>query len=173
MATRIVLAMHGMPANDFPDDEVVELVRLHRIVEIAVDHVNADMKKRYRELDSKVRNWKRTPDNDPFWASSRRLADELRNATGLEVHVGFNEFCSPTLENAIDSAASAGAKRVIVVTPMMTPGGEHSEEDIPEAISSAKRRFEGVEFIYAWPFPIEDVVVFLTDQISKFQHLEI
>jgi hypothetical protein len=27
---------------------------------------------------------------------------------------------------------------VIVVTPMMTPGGEHSEEDFPEAISSAK-----------------------------------
>ncbi len=66
MTTRIVLAMHGMPAKDFPEDEVVELVRLHRIIENAVDHVSADMKKRYCELDSKVRNWKRTPDNDAF-----------------------------------------------------------------------------------------------------------
>jgi len=91
----------------------------------------------------------------------------------LDVSIGFNEFCEPSLEDALDSAASAGAKRVIVVTPMMTPGGEHSEEDIPEAISSAKRRFEGVEFIYAWPFSIEDVVAFLTSQISRFQHSNI
>ncbi|MHA2140617.1 MAG: sirohydrochlorin chelatase [Candidatus Thorarchaeota archaeon] len=169
MITRIVLAMHGMPANDFPEDEVVELVKLHRMIEKAGDHPPAEMRVRYEQLDQKVRNWKRTTDNDPFWASSRVLADELETATGFEVFVGFNEFCGPSLEEAIDAAAGGDSERVIVVTPMMTPGGEHSEEDIPEAISSAKRRFKSVEFVYAWPFPTADVASFLARQIDKFQ----
>jgi hypothetical protein len=93
MATRIVLAMHGMPAKDLPEDKVVELVRLHRIIENTGDHISADMKKCNYELDFKVWNWKGTPENDPFWASSRRIAVELENATGLEVLIVFNEFC--------------------------------------------------------------------------------
>ncbi|MHA2020834.1 MAG: CbiX/SirB N-terminal domain-containing protein [Candidatus Thorarchaeota archaeon] len=168
MTTRIVLAMHGMPANDFPDDEVVELVKLHRMIENAVNHVSAEMRTRFEQLDYKVRNWKRTPENDPFWASSRNLAEELRKTTGFDVFIGFNEFCAPSLEDAINNAASDGATRVIVVTPMMTPGGEHSEEDIPDAISAARSRFDEVEFIYAWPFPTADVVAFLTSQVRKF-----
>jgi sirohydrochlorin cobaltochelatase len=168
MTTRIVLAMHGMPAKDFPEDEVIELVKLHRIMDKAGNHAPSDMRHRYTQLDHKIRNWKRTPENDPFWASSIALAEEMQAATGFDVIVGFNEFCGPSLENAIDAAASAGATKVIVVTPMMTPGGEHSEEDIPEAISSAKSRYEGVEFIYAWPFPTTDVVSFLASQIRKF-----
>jgi sirohydrochlorin cobaltochelatase len=157
-----------MPAKDFPEEEVVELVKLHRIIEKAGEHAPAELRTRFTQLDYKVRNWERTPENDPFWASSGKLADELQLATGVEVVVGFNEFCKPSVEEALESAASGGTKKVIVVTPMMTPGGEHSEEDIPDAISSARSQFEGVEFIYAWPFPIEDVVTFLAKQIDKF-----
>jgi sirohydrochlorin cobaltochelatase len=170
MVTRIVLAMHGMPAKDFPEEEVMELVKLHRIIGKAGDYVPAEMRDRFTRLDGKVRNWERTPDTDPFWASSRKLAKELQKSTGFEVIVGFNEFCAPNLEEALDKAAREDVKRVIVVTPMMTPGGEHSEEDIPEAISAARRRFSEVEFIYAWPFPAPDVVSFLSNQIRKFDN---
>ena len=149
-------------------EEVVELVKLHRMIENAGIHVPAEMRTRFTQLDHKVRNWTRTSDNDPFWAASRRLAEELQTATGFEVVVGFNEFCAPNLEDAFNKAASAGATRVIVVTPMMTPGGEHSEEDIPEAISAARSRFDEVEFIYAWPFLTADVVDFLKSQIRKY-----
>ncbi|MHA1925545.1 MAG: sirohydrochlorin chelatase [Candidatus Thorarchaeota archaeon] len=168
MTTRIVLAMHGMPPKDFPEDEVVDLVKLHRIIENTGDQAPAEMRIRFKQLDDKIRNWNRTPENDPFWASSKRLAENLQTATGFEVVVGFNEFCAPSLEAAINEAAGSGAARVIVVTPMMTPGGEHSEDDIPEAISAAKNRFDEVEFIYAWPFPTADVVSFLLSQIRKF-----
>ncbi|MFW9803487.1 MAG: sirohydrochlorin chelatase [Candidatus Thorarchaeota archaeon] len=168
MTTRIVLAMHGMPPKDFPEEEVAELIRLHRIIEKAGDHAQAEMRVRFAQLDSRVRNWERTSENDPFWASSLKLAEELQEATGFEVVVGFNEFCAPNLDEAIDTAARSNAERVVIVTPMMTPGGEHSEEDIPEAILAAKSRFDGVEFIYAWPFPRSDVVSFLTSQIQEF-----
>ena len=163
------MAMHGMPAKDFPEDEVVELVKLHRIIEKAGDQTPADMRTRFAQLDDKVRNWERTPENDPFWAASRELAKELQTATGFEVVVGFNEFCAPNLDEALDIAASNGTRTVIIVTPMMTPGGDHSEEDIPEAITAARIRFDEVEFIYAWPFPTSDIVSFLTRQIRKFQ----
>lgn len=160
--------MHGMPPKDFPEEEIIELVKLHRMIERAGDRAPAEMQSRFTLLDDKIRNWKRTPENDPFWASSRILGEELQTASGFEVVVGFNEFCAPSLEDAINNAARAGAAKVIVVTPMMTPGGEHSEEDIPEAMSEAKRRFGEVEFVYAWPFPTSDVVSFLTNQIRKF-----
>ena len=168
MTTRIVLAMHGMPPTDFPEEEVVELVKLHRIIEKAGGHAPAEIRARLALLDNKVRTWERTSDNDPFWTSSHKLAEELQEATGFEVIVGFNEFCGPDLDEALDRAVSDDVTRVIIITPMMTPGGEHSEEDIPESISAARTRFDGVEFIYAWPFPITDVVAFLTNQIRKF-----
>lgn len=172
MTTRIVLAMHGMPPRDFSDDELMELVKLHRMIEKLGHRAPLEMRNRFDELDSKIRNWLRTGENDPFWAASNALAKELQSASGFNVVVGYNEFCGPNLTEALDAAAGNGAKRVVVVTPMMTPGGEHSEEDIPAAILSARERFVDVEFIYAWPFPLEDVASFLTHQITKFENVE-
>ena len=164
--------MHGMPPNDFSEEEILELVKLHRIVEKLGGRAPPEIRRRYHELDSKIRDWDRNPENDPFWAASNTLAKELESSTGFEVVVGYNEFCGPSLDKALDAAAGKSATKVIVITPMMTPGGEHSEDDIPAAISSAKERFEEVEFIYAWPFPVEDVVSFLTHQISKFENTD-
>jgi sirohydrochlorin ferrochelatase len=71
------------------------------------------------------------------------------------------------MTEALELAASGGTERVLIVTPMMTPGGEHSEHDIPEVIDQARKRFTHVEFQYIWPFPIEDIVSFLSSQIKK------
>ena len=81
--------------------------------------------------------------------------------------VGFNEFCNPTLEKTLDTAVANGAEKIIVITPMMTPGGEHSEIEIPAIIKRAQERSPGVEILYAWPFEIAEVAKFLTSQIEK------
>jgi sirohydrochlorin cobaltochelatase len=86
----------------------------------------------------------------------------------LEVIVGFNEFCAPTLEEALDRAAARRPQKIIVATPMMTPGGEHSARDIPAAIGQVRERHPGVEIVYAWPFPVRDVARFLASQVSRF-----
>jgi len=91
----------------------------------------------------------------------------LQKATGNEVIVGFNEFCNPTLDDALNAAVSKGAQRLIVVTPMMTPGGGHSEVEIPAAIKRAQEQHPGVEIHYAWPFDLADVSEFLAAQIDK------
>jgi sirohydrochlorin cobaltochelatase len=115
-----------------------------------------------------MRRWPRTPENDPFHAGSHRLAERLRRATGLEVIVAFNEFCGPSVEEALGQAASNGAGRIVAITPMMTPGGEHSEVDIPNAIERARRNHPQVEFAYAWPFDEEEIAGFLAAQVNRF-----
>lgn len=126
-----------------------------------------DLRLRYHELEAKVKDWPRTAENDPFYAGSLELAEELQKASGLQVILGFNEFCAPSLDEAFAEAASQAAEKVIVLTPMMTRGGEHSAVEIPEAIRRAQTKYPGKIFVYAWPFPTEDVAAFLASQAKK------
>jgi len=162
----VVLAMHGAPALDFPKKELSEFFTLHA----RVGHsggVPENLRRRFDELDARIRNWPRTGGNDPFYTGSVELAEQLRRESGLEVILGFNEFCSPSLTEALDRAAGS-AQKILVITPMMTRGGEHSAVDIPEAIRAAGERHPGKNIIYVWPFPTEDIARFLAGQISRF-----
>jgi len=168
MSTTIVLAMHGAPPSDFPGDELAEFFGLHMRLEHGGPggEQHARLEARYVELEEKVRRWPRTLRNDPFHAASLELARRLEEATGSRVVVGFNEFCAPTLGEALAEAAGV-AQRVVVVTPMMTRGGEHSEHDIPVAIAKARAAHPDVEFLYVWPFDTTDVAGFLAEQIER------
>jgi sirohydrochlorin cobaltochelatase len=128
----------------------------------------AALGRRYAELDARIRAWPRTSENDPFYVASQALAKELERATGYDVILGFNEFCAPGVDEALDRAAARGPDRVIIITPMVTPGGEHSEVDIPLAISRARDRHRGIGFVYAWPFEIGRTAQFLAAQIALF-----
>jgi sirohydrochlorin cobaltochelatase len=136
-------------------------------LERAAGPVRGVIERLHGRLDARIRTWPRTPENDPFHAASHALAAQLGRETGCEVIVGFNEFCAPGLDEALDEAVARGAERVSVVTPMMTPGGEHAEEDIPAAIGRASERHSGVAFAYAWPFEVADVARFLAAQIAR------
>lgn len=163
----LVLAMHGAPPTDFPREEISELFMLHGQLAHAPAARRATIEQRYAELDAKIRAWPRTPQNDPFWAASLELGAHLAQAAGCEVLVGFNEFCAPSLDETLDQAAVQGATEIVVVTPMMTRGGEHSEIEIPSAIEQAAGRHPGISFRYVWPFETGDVAQFLASQITK------
>lgn len=164
----IVLAMHGAPPRDFPREEMSEFMTLHARIGHAPGPDAAPLQPRYKDLEAKMRTWPRTGQNDPFYAGSQDLAKQLRTESGLEVIIGFNEFCAPTLEEAMDGAAARQAEKIIVITPMMTRGGEHSAIDIPEAIRRAQQKFPDQKIVYAWPFPTEDIAHFLSSQITRF-----
>ncbi len=165
----IVLAMHGAPPNDLPRRELHQLVSLH--MQLASKEIpgpeRRKMESRYAELDAIVRTWPRTERNDPFYAGAQVMGTRLSEETGLEVLVGFNEFCAPSLDQTLNQAASRGADKVIVVTPMLTPGGDHAEKDIPAAVEKAKKRHKNVDFVYAWPFEIGRVAKFLAQQVKS------
>ena len=166
MKTVIVLAMHGIPPKGFPEMEIAEMFRLHMQLEHMPIDDNNSILRRYYELDSKVRNWPRTPENDPYWIASNDLAKLLEEKTNSPVVVGFNEFCSPSIEEAIDMAAKKQPERIVVVTPMMTRGGEHSEVDIPKAISMAREKYTTINIVYAWPFDSNEIASLLMKQIN-------
>jgi sirohydrochlorin cobaltochelatase len=145
MRVTLVLAMHGAPPSDFPPLESGEYFRLRQQLERKGGPELAPAEARYRELEGKMRDWPRSTENDPFCLASHELGHALAGATGREVFVGFNEFCGPSLDQALDRAARH-AQRVIVMTPMMTRGGEHAEIEIPEAIGRAQERHPDVDF---------------------------
>jgi len=168
MKAVIVLAMHGAPPLDLPPGDLAEFMNL----ESRMGHLRragqAAIGRRQSELENKIRNWPRTPRNDAFHAGSQALAVELRRASGRKVILGFNEFCAPSLDEALDLAAGQGAEKILVVTPMMTRGGGHAESDIPAAIERARDRHPGEKFVYAWPFRASEVAVFLASHLDNF-----
>jgi sirohydrochlorin cobaltochelatase len=128
--TVVLLAMHGVPPRDFPPAEMTEFFGLHARFEAGGHGMAPALLQRYRDLEARLRTWPRTSANDPFHAASIELAARLGREMGLETIVGFNEFCGPSLDEAFAEVAAHGAGRVIVVTPMLTQGGEHAERMI-------------------------------------------
>jgi len=168
MKTVIVLAAHGSPPRDMPRAELAEFFTLHaRLESSPVSHSPA-LESRYEELADQVKRWPRTPQNDPFHAATYELARKLGAETGLEVEVGFNEFCSPDVGEAIAAAAGGGAGKIVVITTMLTRGGEHAERDIARAVEEARRRWPGVNIVYAWPFDTDEIVRFLAGHVGRF-----
>ena len=163
--TTIVLVMHGEPPRDFPREELARFFRLQAELMTAHPDLRPRLRAAYAELEHRLRTWPRTADNDPFFAGAHALARELAKQTGCPVVVGFNEFCAPTVDESIDRAVHEGARRVVVVTPMMTPGGRHSEVDIPTIVRRASHRHPSVPIVYGWPFPLNRVAALLADQV--------
>ncbi len=167
--TVVVLAMHGTPAVDFPRNELGELFGLHmRLEQGGMEGPQRDaIARRHGELDRKIREWPRTAENDPFFAASQDLAKRLSSILETRVVAGFNEFCAPSVEQVLEDAAEEGANRIVVVTPMMTTGGGHSERDIPEVIERVRSKHPRTEIVYAWPFEPNKVAEFLAKHIKE------
>jgi sirohydrochlorin cobaltochelatase len=164
----IVLAMHGAPPRDFPKDELAEFFSLHTQLEHVPQHVRDKIKPRYDELDSKMRAWPRNEKNDPFYFGAQKMAQQLGEVTGFDVVIGYNEFCAPELVEAITMVQEKSPEKIIVITPMMTRGGEHSEIEIPKAIERAQKLDPGIPIVYAWPFEVSELAQFLSSQIKRF-----
>ena len=168
MKTVIVLAMHGTPPIDFPKQELAEFFRLHSSVAEVNSENQESFQKRYSLLDNKMRNWPRNEQNDPFHTASQEMAAHLSEVTGYEVIVGYNEFCAPSLDEALQSAANKNAGKIIVATPMMTRGGEHAEKDIPAELNEFSKLHPQITVVYAWPFDTTRVAQFISEHISRF-----
>jgi sirohydrochlorin cobaltochelatase len=76
---------------------------------------------------------------DPEWARPlEAMAERLRGLSpGTEVVLSFLEFMSPTLEQAIEKAAGAGARDIQIVPVFLAQGG-HVKRDLPEKVHAAR-----------------------------------
>jgi sirohydrochlorin cobaltochelatase len=161
-----LLVMHGAPPRDFPPEDLQAYFQLHSMAESGSGALPAGARQRLEALEARLRAWPRNSANDPFHAASLELAHALHVQSGRPVMVGFNEFCDPGIEAAVEAAIEGGAARVVVLTPMLTRGGEHAETDIPQALDRARQRHPAVRIDYVWPVPAEATARFLLSTAS-------
>ena len=172
MKTAVVLAMHGMTPKDFPAEDRREYFQLRsKLGQSSFSDPKTPEQHRFEELELKMRRWPRNEANDPFASASFALAGSLQSKLGFDVYVGFNEFCFPDIPQALDLAVRRSARRIFVITPMVTRGGNHSEEEIPAVIAQAQKKYPDVEIAYAWPYSTDDIADFLSRHVQNFSEL--
>lgn len=161
----VILVGHGGIPSDCPGDLVSELKRLEGMRRA---RGQVEMSPREAELDKQVREWPRTPKTDPYGAGLEQIALRLRDRVApRKLVVAYNEFCAPSLEDAIADLVAEGTKTILLTTTMFTPGGSHSEQEIPEIVEHARKLHPGVDIRYAWPFDLERAADFLADQLGR------
>ena len=120
------------------------------------------------ELDAAIRDWPRDAGNDPYKAGLERLAEALRPRLPTALFaLGYNEFCRPTIAEAVGSVLARGATRILVLPSMLTPGGVHSEQDIPRALAALRQAHPTVAIEYVWPFALEEVAALLAAHVAR------
>jgi len=161
----IVLVGHGGIPKDYPSELVTKLKRLEAQRRAA----GVSISNEEHELDTKIRRWPRTAATDPYRFGLETVAAALRpQLDGALVALAYNEFCAPTLEESVEELIKKGARHITVTTTMFTPGGAHSEVEIPEILDSLRPRHPEIELCYAWPFDLELIAKILAEQVRRF-----
>ena len=168
----VVLIGHGAPATDCPLELVGELMGLEwRGNSLPSDQARL-LHERSRQLDAKIRDWPRHDGNDPYKVGLERLAEALRPLLPTRLFaIGYNEFCRPSIPEAVEQIIRQGATQVFVIPSMLTPGGIHSEIDIPRALEEVRKLHPAVSIEYVWPFDLKKVAgllaLHLTDAMER------
>lgn len=161
----VVLVGHGGIPKDCPQELVTRLKRLEAQRRAAKQPPSAEE----LELDMKIRRWPRTPLTDPYESGLQAVAARLQpQLNGILFGLAYNEFCAPTLEEAVEHLIGQRVTEIIVTTTMFTPGGSHSEIEIPEILDRLRSKHPHVVLHYAWPFDLELVAGTLAEQIRRF-----
>lgn len=161
----VVLIGHGATATDTPRHLVAELKRLEgeRMAKRVME-----MSPREAELDKQVREWPRTPDNDAYKAGVDLIAAALApKLPGKTLVVAYNEFCAPSVEDAIERLVRDGFTRIDLISTMFTRGGIHAECEIPGIVLASRKKYPGVTIEYAWPYAPDFIAAFLADQLNQ------
>jgi sirohydrochlorin cobaltochelatase len=161
----VVLVGHGGIPKDCPQELVTKLKRLEAQRRAAKLPPTPEE----TELDARIRRWPRTAETDPYQSGLVAVAEALRpHLDGALFAVAYNEFCAPTLEEAVEDLVGKGATQITVVTTMFTPGGSHSEVEIPEILERLRPQYPGVQLRYAWPFDLQLVAKTLVEQLRRW-----
>lgn len=161
----IVLVGHGGIPKDYPSELVTKLKRLEAQRRAAGMSISTEE----HELDTKIRRWPRTAATDPYRFGLETVAAALRpQLDGALLALAYNEFCAPTLEESVEELIKKGATHITVTTTMFTPGGAHSEVEIPEILDSLRPRYPEIELRYAWPFDLQLIAKILAEQVRRF-----
>ena len=160
----VILVGHGGIPKDCPQDLVTKLKRLEAQRRATKQPASPEE----LELDQKIRRWPRTKETDPYQSGLEAVGAMLRpHLNGVVFAMAYNEFCAPTLEEAVEDLVKQGATSITVLTTMFTPGGSHSEVEIPEILDHLRPLYPTVELRYAWPFDLQLIAKTLAEQLRR------
>jgi sirohydrochlorin cobaltochelatase len=167
MKRAVVLVGHGGVPKDCPHELVRKLKQLEAQRRVA----GKPMSREEKELDQKIRRWPRTPQSDPYKGGLESLAAQLRPLLSKRdrLAIAYNEFCAPTLEEAVEELVKDGIWDITVVSSMFTAGGAHADVEIPETVNKLKRAHPNATIRYAWPFDQQLVAGMLATHLKLFQ----
>ncbi len=161
----VVLIGHGGTATDTPKPLIGELKRLEAERRARRQR---RMSPREAELDKQVRGWPRTPENDAYKVGVEDIARALApKLGGRKLVAAYNEFCAPSVEDAIEDLVKDGFTRISLIATMYTRGGVHAENEIPVLVVEARKKHPGVVIEYAWPFDADYLADFLAGQLAR------
>ncbi len=164
MKKAVLLVGHGGAPTDFPKEK---LQRLKALEGQRLARKESKPAGEEAELDALVRGWPRTQKTDPYKYGLETLRDALAaRLRGENVICAYNEFCGPSMEEALEHLAAQGFEDIRVVTTMFTRGGIHSECEIPHAVGVFSKKFPNLRIRYLWPFDLSLAADFLA------RHLE-
>ena len=83
---------------------------------------------------------------DPDWAAPFNIIKQQLQAARpqLQVELAFQDFMSPTLEQAVAQAVARGAKRAVLVPLFMAQGG-HLKQDLPRMVGKIREQHPQLE----------------------------
>lgn len=163
--TALVLVGHGSVAKDCPR----ELVRQLKALEGRRHLTGEPPTPEEIALEDRIRHWPRTPANDPYGAGCEQLITSLRPLLPeMALKLAYLEFSAPTLEDVVEELRQTGVNTVLVVPSMMTPGGVHSEVDIPQIVDELQATYPDVTLRYAWPFDLSKVAQLMAEHVQQF-----
>ena len=152
----LLLVGHGGPAKDFP--KLTEYFKLHG--------KNSD---EARKIEDEMAHWPRTDQNDAYWSGFMKIARALEQSRAFNsVQAAFNEMCAPSVEEGLDELAKQRPDTILVTSIMVTPGGVHSEKDIPLSIENFREKHPDIVVIYAWPYDTRLISSFVVDHVNTF-----
>jgi sirohydrochlorin cobaltochelatase len=164
-ARAVVLVGHGGVPRDYPRERLMQL----RGLEARRRATGAAPSAEEVALETELRHWPRTAANDPYQAGLESLAAHLRpRLEPVRLVLAYNEFCAPTVAEAVRALAAEGITDIVAVPSMFTPGGVHAEVDIPEAIQELQIELPQLRVRYAWPFAGEHLASFFADHLRRF-----
>jgi sirohydrochlorin cobaltochelatase len=161
----VILVGHGGLPKDCPPDWVQRLKRLQSVRKASGQEPTVEE----TDLERQIRNWPRTPESDPYHHGLEKLAAKLTPLVHpARLVVAFNEFCAPTVLEAAQQLVEGGYADITVVPSMFTPGGTHSEKEIPAILETLRDQFPEIVFHYAWPFDLDRLAGFLAEHLDLF-----
>ena len=162
----VVLVGHGGLPTDYPRERLTKL----KALEGRRRATGTEKSSEEVALEQELRSWPRTPATDPYQTGLETLAGKLKaRLNGALFSVAYNEFCAPTVEDAIERLIGEGATAITVIPSMLTPGGSHSEVEIPEILAALRLKHPGIEIRYAWPFDLDQVAGMLAQHLTRHE----